>query len=247
MIETLRAATGLLTRWPITVRDDSTGAKAFAIVGAAIGVLGAIVLVVVGSAEPTLGAVLAIGTIALASGGLHLDGMADTADALAAPDPDRAEVARRDPSAGSAGVVALIVVIGGQIAALASLAADPGGPLVAAAACVASATAARTVPVVGGYLLRRHARPTGFGAWFTGRLRAADAILALATLAGVLAIGLGAGAPLAVVLAPAMAIVLGTLVLAWIVARRGRLDGDALGAAVELTMLGGLAIAAVVA
>ena len=48
-------------------------------------------------------------------------------------------------------------------------------------------------------------------------------------------------------LAPVAAVVLGALVLAWIVARRGRLDGDALGASVELTMLAGLAVAAVLA
>jgi adenosylcobinamide-GDP ribazoletransferase len=245
VIESVRAATGLLTRLPIGVRSDRTGASAFAVVGVGIGVLGVVVAILVGSIEPTLGAVLAVGVMALASGGLPLDGLADTADALAAPDPGRAEVARADPSVGSAGVIALVVVLGAQIAALASLASGPVGPL--AVACVGGATAARVVPVLGGLLLRGRAGPDGFGAWFVRRLRRFDVVISLLVLGGVLAVGWAAGVPVPVILAVASAPLVGTVALAWIVARRGQLDGDALGASVELTMLAGLAIAAIVA
>ena len=58
--------------------------------------------------------------LAAVSGGLHLDGLADTADALVAPDAYAAERAREDPSVGPGGAVALLVVLGAEVAALAS-------------------------------------------------------------------------------------------------------------------------------
>ena len=49
-----------------------------------------------------------------------------------APDPVRAEVARRDPRVGSGGVIALILVIGAEVTAIASLASSEGAIVAAA-------------------------------------------------------------------------------------------------------------------
>ena len=76
------------------------------------------------------------------SGGLHLDGLADTADALMAPDRMRAEAARKDPGVGSGGVVALVLVLAAQVAGLVSVM-TIGGTAVAVVACIAAGAASR--------------------------------------------------------------------------------------------------------
>lgn len=246
-VDAVRAATALLTRLPVHgPMVDASGAAAFPLVGAAVGAAGAAVLMLVsGAGESAIAAVGAVGIMALVSGGLHLDGLADTADALMAPDAERAEAARADPAAGSGGVVALVVVLGAQVAALVSLMGTPDGSRVAAAACIGTAAMARAVPVVGARLWRRRARGDGFGSWFAARIGAGEVTLAVVVATAVvvaaaavvgsaaLGVGMGIGAGL------------GVLVLGWIVWRRGRLDGDGLGASVELTVAIALAAAAV--
>ncbi len=108
----LRAATTMLTRLPI--RGDNgerTGAAAFGIVGGLIGLAGLIPLVGLGIAVPPIAAILAVAAITVVSGAVHLDGLADTADALMAVGPDGAERARTDPSVGVGGVVAIVLVL----------------------------------------------------------------------------------------------------------------------------------------
>jgi adenosylcobinamide-GDP ribazoletransferase len=108
----IRAAVGFLTRLPVSVPaadGDRTGAGAFGLVGAAIGLLAAVPVVLLAPHLALPAAVLALLVNVIASGGLHLDGLADTADALAAPTPDAAERARTDPRTGAAGVAALVL------------------------------------------------------------------------------------------------------------------------------------------
>ena len=57
-----------------------------------------------GQGHPGPAAISALAIVAILSGGLHLDGLADTSDALAAP-AGAADRARTDPRAGTAGVV----------------------------------------------------------------------------------------------------------------------------------------------
>ena len=61
------------------------GAGAFGVVGAGIGLLAAVPLVLLGQPVPLVAAVLTEAVIVLVTGAVHLDGLADTADALAAP------------------------------------------------------------------------------------------------------------------------------------------------------------------
>lgn len=74
-------------------------------------------------------AALTVGLVALSSRGLHLDGLADTADGLAASyDRDRAMEVMRRGNTGPMGASTLVLVLLIQVAATAELLNGPGGP-----------------------------------------------------------------------------------------------------------------------
>ena len=243
----MRGAVGVLTRLPLRVVSERPGAAAFGLVGAVIGALAVAPLLIVGALgrEPALGAVGAIASVAVLSGGFHLDGLADTADALLARDRDGAESARRDPRIGPGGAVALVLVLAGQIAALASL--TTSAPLVAAATLVAVVSVSRVVPLAAGAVPVQRAG-VGLGAWFTTHTTIRDALVAagssVAMMVGLVALLGARGWP--VVAATAAAGVVGLAALRVIITWRGTVDGDALGAAVELSVVAGLTAAAIV-
>ena len=228
------AAIAFLTRLPIPARwlaGDRTGAAAFGLAGAAIGGVAAIPVVLVGQAHPGPAAIASLAIVAIVTGALHLDGLADTADALAAP-AGAADRARMDPRAGSAGVVAVLLVLLLDAAVLTELAS--AGGWIAAAALVTAGAASRSAATIAGVLAGPTRSGGRLGAWFVSRLRPADAWLAVATtvvvaglasaLAGpVVAAGLIGGA--------ALAAAAGAL----IVRLRRQLDGDGFGALVELS------------
>ena len=215
--------------------SGATGAVAFPLVGALVGAIGLVPLALVGSVEPVIAALLAIAAMAVVTGALHLDGLADTADALVAPDAIRAERARKDPSVGVGGVVALILALGLDAAALATLASATSGWL-AGLALVVAAVGARTIAVVAIVVERRRIAADGFGAWFAARVRPPAAI-------GAMLIAVAIGAVLAVIAgSPALAIgglagaAIGLGLAHGITTWRGQLDGDGMGAIVELTV-----------
>lgn len=248
-MSTVRGAVTLLTRIPVgVVLTDGPGAAAFGLVGGFVGLVGAVPLVVLAGplAEPWLGAIAAVATIAVVTGAMHLDGLADTADALTAGDAAAAERARKDPALGPAGVVAIGLAMAAEIAALGSLTETVGA---LATGCVLTAVGAisRILPVLatraaGGVL-------DGLGAWFAQRITTAAVVFATGS-AVVIVLGaawLAAPAGWVVTVAAGGAAVLGALVGSVIVARRGGLDGDGMGAIVELSVLAGLASAALAA
>ncbi|WP_326951624.1 adenosylcobinamide-GDP ribazoletransferase [Amycolatopsis sp. NBC_01307] len=171
---------------------------------------------------------LALGAVALGSRGLHLDGLADTADGLGAS-YDRAkalDVMRRGDS-GPTGVATLVFVLLVQVGALAgAIAADHGIAACAAiliGRCTLSMSCAKGVP---------SARPEGLGATVAGSVpRSAAAALAAAAAAGTAFLpGLPWWrGPLAVLLAYAVAAAL----LRRCTTRLGGVTGDVLGAGVE--------------
>src|SRR5712692_5524436 len=131
------------------------------VLGAVLGVAAAAVQFAVGRAghsDRLLAAVLGIATVGLLTGGLHLDGLADTADALASRRPaDEALAIMRRSDIGPMGVAALLFVALAQVSALAAL---PAGWPAAAALITAVVTSRVTVVLASGLPA---ARPDGFG------------------------------------------------------------------------------------
>lgn len=109
-----------LTRLPmpklaeVNAEDNGRAMACFPVVGACLGLLLAAIgawAVLVG--KPALGAALVVASLAAITGGIHLDGLADSADAWLGGhgDPVRAMEIMKDPRAGSAAVVAVGMVL----------------------------------------------------------------------------------------------------------------------------------------
>lgn len=202
-------------------------------VGALLGALLAGVLLLSGAfAPPLVAAGVTVGAAALLTRGLHLDGLADTVDALGSYRRGAAALEiMKKPDVGPFGVVALVVVLLVQAAALADLA---GRSWPACVAAVVTATAAGRFGVT--VACRRGvpaARPDGLGALVAGtvgRVALAVGAVAVALLAVPAVPGRPWQGPLAVVAALAVA----ALLLTHVVRRLGGITGDVLGATVEV-------------
>ncbi|MGQ4439454.1 adenosylcobinamide-GDP ribazoletransferase [Streptomyces violaceoruber] len=238
----LRFAFGTLTVLPVKVtrwdRDAARGGMLCApLAGLAVGVAAAaagLLLLALG-AGTLLAAVATAAVPAVLTRGLHLDGLADTADGLGSGKP--AEDALRimkQSDIGPFGVLALLFTLLAQVAALAQ-AYDGSwarGALAAvvseAAARVALTTAARTgVPA---------ARPEGLGAAVAGVVPAGGALAATAavTLAGAAAGAyLGPYDALRTALAVVCAVAVAELLLRHCVRRFGGVTGDVFGGVAE--------------
>lgn len=242
----MRLALSWLTVVPVPVRgpvDRGAARRALGwapVVGLLLGLLAAGLLAglrLLGT-PPLLAGLLVVALLAAATRGMHLDGLADTADGLGCYDRARALEVMRDGAAGPFAVVVLVLVIGLQAGALAALlSADRLAAVVVAVAAGRVAFgwgARRAVPA---------ARPEGLGALVAGTqppvvAAAWTAVLLIAGVAlvpgrpwqGVAAVALAAGAVAA---------------LSWHTARRfGGVTGDALGAAGELATTVVLAVCA---
>ena len=239
----LRAAIGLLTRVPIgSLPVDAAGAAAFPLVGAVIGAVGLAPLLVAGFVSPLIAALLALATTTILTGAIHLDAVADTADALMARDRAAAEDARRDPRVGTGGVLALVFVVGLEAVALVELAASLG-PVPAWVAAIVACSASRAAPVVIAVLAAGRVTGEGSGDWFVRQVGGAAATVAVASaiviaaVAGLAGAGLVPGVALA---GAALGIALGLVVIRV----RGQLDGDGLGASTELSFTAALVLTA---
>ncbi|HKQ17384.1 MAG TPA: adenosylcobinamide-GDP ribazoletransferase, partial [Solirubrobacterales bacterium] len=224
---------------------DRPGAAAFGVVGIFLAVVAAVPFVVLASStdEPVLAAIAAIATLAVLSGAMHLDGLADTADALLARDPESAERARKDPAVGPGGLLAIVLVVSAEIAALSSLAASTL-PIETAWVLVAAAGVSRVLPIVLVWATPDPRTANGLGSWFTERLRPLDVALAVASGVAIVAL-------LAFATRPALALdvivgsAIGVLAGWFLAVRRSGLDGDVLGASIELGFASILATTAV--
>ncbi|MDG4756806.1 adenosylcobinamide-GDP ribazoletransferase [Micromonospora sp. WMMD710] len=203
------------------------------LVGALLGALLAGVLLLVGAvAAPLVAATVTVGAAALLTRGLHLDGLADTVDALGSYRRGAAALEiMKKPDVGPFGVVALVVVLLVQAAALTDLAARPWPACLAA---VVAATAAGRLGVT--VACRRGvpaARPDGLGALVAGTvgpLALAAGAVTVVLLAVPAVPGRPWQGPLAVVAALAVAVAL----LGHVVRRLGGITGDVLGATIEV-------------
>lgn len=151
----------MLTRLPVgrTAGDMpsiAASAWAFPVVGALVGAASAVAFVaaVVAGLEPLLASLVAIATGAIATGALHEDGLADTADGFGGgQDKARKLDIMKDSRIGTYGVVTLCLVIGMKAVAMSQVA-HPGWALIGLAAF------SRTQMPVLMWILP-HARPDG--------------------------------------------------------------------------------------
>lgn len=206
-----------------------------ALLGAAAGVL-VTGLSAVGMPSLVAG-LLGVGFLALVTRGMHVDGLADTADGLGCYGPsEKALAVMRDGGAGPFAVVTLLVTLGVQAAALASL---TGGPVVVAAALAgATGRAGFTWCARRGV---RAARPTGLGATVAGSqpVWTAPAWWLVLAVAGIAAVpGRPWQGPVAVAVAAALVVGLS----AHTRRRFGGVTGDVLGAANELAVAAALVV-----
>src|SRR5829696_5520335 len=130
-VEPPLAAIAFLTRIPVGRLAEldgpavRRGASLFPLVGGAIGALAGGVVDIAAGPLPSLGAAaLGLGVAALLTGALHLDALADTADALGGTTRERRLEIMRDHAIGSFGAVALVLVLLVEASALAALAVD---------------------------------------------------------------------------------------------------------------------------
>lgn len=240
----LRLAATTLTVLPLPVGrvDRAAGRWAMALAPVVGGLLGALTVGLLAGldalgASPLLAAVLAVGALALGTRGLHLDGLADTADGLGCHGPpERALAVMRSPEVGPFGVATLTVVLLGQVAALAAL--TDAHRWLAVGLAVATGRTALT------WACRRGvpaARPTGLGALVAGTVPPSVPALWTVALAGV-AVASVPGRPWQGPVAVVLALGAGLAVTAHVTRRLSGVTGDTLGAACEATVLAAAAV-----
>lgn len=225
----LLAAIGFLTRVPVPA-STFEGASApsaqlawYPAVGVLIGGVLACAAWLASSAPPLLAAALLLVAWVAITGGLHLDGLADTADAWVGGlgDRERTLAIMKDPRSGPMGVIALVLVLLLKFAALVSLHRyTPAiwlAPLLGRAALTAAFS---TTPYI---------RAGGLGSVLLGAPAAACA----ASLAVTAVISLLAGWPGVRALLVALAVL---ACWRWSCMRRlGGMTGDTCGALTEIT------------
>ena len=246
-LRAFRLAMAFLTIIPIPLRDDEATPSRLADARFAYPVVGALIGLVMAGLSEALRAIgapagpsafLLVASAAIISGGLHLDGLADSADGLFLwGDPGRRLGVMRDPHVGSFGVAAIVLVLLGKFAAIEAI----GGPS-RSIAILGGATVARSLVLVSAGTAP-YARPEGTGRFLVEATNRRDAALAAVVA---LAVGIstaGRGGLIASAVGLSVAIVLtGT-------ARRklGGVTGDTLGALVELGELAFLLVVGLLA
>jgi adenosylcobinamide-GDP ribazoletransferase len=240
VLDALRLAGGFLSVLPVRPvpgPDRRTAGRAMvlaplAVVPLAAGAGRVVLLAQLVVLPAAVRAVLVVGALALGTRAIHLDGLADTVDGLGASwDRERALAVMRRGDVGPMGAVALLVVLGLQVAGLGALPYAPGGALAVALLVCASRCALVLVCRSG----VPPARPDGLGQVVAGSVGppgvAVGALLLLA---------LGAAGAVAArqpwwqgVAAGVLAGLVVLLLVRHAVRRLGGVSGDVMGAAVE--------------
>lgn len=226
-----------LTRLPLpdpglpTPAVSGRGALFYPLVGLVVGALLALPTVLLSGAPPLPAAALVLGLWVWLTGALHLDGLADCADAWVGGlgSRERTFAILKDPHAGAMAVVALVLILLVKLAALTALLEQGAWPVLLWLPALARAQ------LLALSLTTPPARPDGMGAALREHLPRGPAWLVLA-LTWVLALAL-----LVPVLGPVvmwMAIVAAAVLWIWrraMLQRLGGFTGDTAGALVELT------------
>jgi adenosylcobinamide-GDP ribazoletransferase len=254
-VRALRLTFGLLTVIPVGAIGDvdrHLARKAILLaplVGLVLGALAALVVAVVHALVPStlgalLAAVLAVALLAYLTRALHLDGLADTADALGSGKPADAalEIARRG-DVGPFGVVTLVLVLLMQVTALA-IATEAGWGGMTVVIAVVTGRAAVVVACTRGIPA---ARPEGLGALVAGTIpRVASAAWVIVIVIGAFGVGtwLTPDAAWTWPLAVAVGLAVAALLVRRAARRLGGVTGDVMGATVETASTTALLVAA---
>ncbi|HEV2140688.1 MAG TPA: adenosylcobinamide-GDP ribazoletransferase [Candidatus Dormibacteraeota bacterium] len=240
-IRSLRAAMSFLTVLPVANADGSPGERLgrayFPAIGAVIGLVATLAYTLAAAATTTLlGAAAAVAVLAVLTGAIHLDGLADSADGLLGRgDATRRLEVMRDPRLGSYGVTAIAVFLLLEVAAISSM-----SPARAFAGLVIGGTLSRlaTLAVIS-FVPYVRASGLGVAAW-DARHRRLDLVVGSVTAAVVCLLDWRR----ALVAIPLVALVAVSLVA---LARRriGGATGDICGATAELGQLAVLLVFAV--
>ncbi|MFK4146725.1 adenosylcobinamide-GDP ribazoletransferase [Streptomyces sp. NPDC004065] len=238
----LRFAFGTLTVLPVRVsRWDREAARAGMLCAPAAGLVigpaaaAAGLLLLVLGAGPLTAAVATAAVPAVLTRGLHLDGLADTADGLGSgrPAEDALRIMKQS-DIGPFGVITLVFVLLAQVAALAR-AYDTSWALGALAAVV-SAVTARLALTLAARTGVPAARPEGLGAAVAGVVpvpAALGAALAVAVVAAAAGAALGTRRAVLAAAAVAGALAVADLLLRHCTRRLGGVTGDVFGAVAE--------------
>jgi adenosylcobinamide-GDP ribazoletransferase len=235
----LRLALTLFTVLPArSGRPDRAAARMAMALAPLVGALVGIIVGAAGIGMRALGAtalVAAVTAVALGAAvtrGLHLDGLADTVDALGVySDRARALEVMKRPEIGAFGVIAIALALLAQAASAATLLGRPW-----TAALAAFAVAAATGRLAASVACRASvpaARSGGLGALVAGTLHWPVLLVAWGAVAAV-AIGAVPGRPWQGPLATLAGLAVAHVVVRHAVRRFGGITGDVLGALVEI-------------
>jgi adenosylcobinamide-GDP ribazoletransferase len=241
-LRALSIALAFLTLLPTPVtlaaspREDGRSLVYFPLVGLIIGSLLAAASIAVQGLAPMLAAVVVLALWVGLTGALHLDGLADSADAWLGGigDRDRTLAIMKDPHCGAIAVVVLVLVLLSKFVALAQLLPDGRWQILVAAPLLARGA------LVWLFVTTPYVRPQGI---MSDKLshaprRAVFAMVGLTLIVALLL--LPAGVP---------AILLAVVLVVWLLRRAmlhrlGGTTGDTAGALVELVEVSVLLVAA---
>lgn len=221
----LAGSIGFLTIVPVPHVDLSPAQMSrtlalFPLVGAALGaLLGGLGVLLDRALPPGPVAALLLLTSAVATGGLHLDGLLDTADAFGGRTPEERLAIMRDSRVGAFGIVAGVMIILAQFACLSAL-----------------TGLARFVALVLAYTMSRWALLLALGLFPAARPEGLGAVFQAAASRGAVMVGTAVAAIVALVggLFGIVALMASTLLAAaggrLLTRRLGGLTGDACGA-----------------
>jgi adenosylcobinamide-GDP ribazoletransferase len=227
LLAQLVSAVRFLTVVPIPGGSVEVGTSAafFPLVGLALGALLVALDRVTAPIVPlAVRDVLLVGVLAAVTGGLHLDGLADSADGLFTGHRERALAIMREGAVGAFGVVAVVLVVALKLRSL-----DAVPPEARTAALLYAPMLARWAMVVLAFGSRA-ARPDGLGQAMVRSLTFRE--FALATVVALWIVLAAAGARGLVAILAVAATTIGCRILAH--ARLGGVTGDVLGAIGEV-------------